>query len=81
VGADRSGTGKQIDNSRAAVGHDHHAEPVHSRTLRDSTRPVLKVPSGSARSAVSHRFTYSTTQGQSVLASTALTMRSCGTLS
>jgi hypothetical protein len=54
---------------------------MHHRTLRGSTRPVLKGSVRQCQSAVSHRFTDSTIQGQSVLASTALTMRSCGTLS
>ena len=40
-----------------------------------------KVPSGSRSGAASHRFTYSSTHGSAVFASTALTMRFHGTLS
>ena len=40
-----------------------------------------RVPSGCCSGAASHRFTYSSTQRQSVTASTALTMRSHGTSS
>src|SRR5664280_1190878 len=40
-----------------------------------------RVPSARCIGAFSHRFTYSTTHFRSVFATTALTIRSCGTLS